>query len=238
MTSKFLDALESPREFCARTGLHFENMALLMRALTHRSYINEHPETLEDNERLEFLGDAILDFLVGDWLYHHMPEMDEGRLTSLRSALVRNTHLAVFARHLGLGKALRLGHGEDESGGRRREHILGSAFEALVGALYIDQGLDAVRTLLYPLLQVAVDKILKENLDRDPKSLFQELMQARGEGTPVYEVVDISGPDHARQYTVQTRVNGTLHGQGVGPSKQAASKAAARDALARLKGSR
>ncbi|GAB4525817.1 MAG: ribonuclease III [Anaerolineales bacterium] len=235
MTSDFFGAPEMPREFCARTGLPFKNMALLTRALTHRSYINEHPETIEDNERLEFLGDAILDFLVGDWLYHHMPEMDEGRLTSLRSALVRNTHLATFSRSLGLERALRLGHGEDESGGRRRDHILGSAFEALVGALYIDQGLQAVKDFMHPLLEKAVHQILRENLDRDPKSVFQELMQARGEGTPVYEVMEICGPDHARQYTVHTSINNVVYGRGTGPSKQAASKAAARDALERLK---
>ncbi|RMF47880.1 MAG: ribonuclease III [Anaerolineae bacterium] len=229
------DTLETPLEFAERLGLTFHNPSLLTRALTHRSYINEHPEALEDNERLEFLGDAILDFVVGAWLYHHLPEMPEGRLTSLRAALVRNTQLAEFARQLNLGQALRLGHGEAESGGRTRYNVLGSAFEALIGALYLDQGLEAVQTFVEPLLSEGVRLVLAENRDRDPKSLFQEHMQANGLGTPTYRIVDISGPDHERQYTVQALVNDTVYGEGTGPSKQAASKAAARDALQKLK---
>ncbi len=236
MTSPHLpDALETPQEFAARLGLPFRNLSLLTRALTHRSYINEHPEAVEDNERLEFLGDAILDFVVGDWLYHHMPEMPEGRLTSLRAALVRNTQLAEFARQLGLGRALRLGHGEAGSGGRERYNVLGSAFEALVGALYLDQGLEAVQSFVEPLLTAGVKLILQENRDRDPKSLFQEYMQARGIGTPTYQIVDISGPDHEREYTVQALVGDTVYGEGKGPSKQYASKAAARNALENLR---
>ncbi|MFN2197090.1 MAG: ribonuclease III, partial [Anaerolineales bacterium] len=147
-TSRDLVETESPVDFNRRVGLSFNNLRLLTRALTHRSYLNEHPEAIEDNERLEFLGDAILDFLVGSWLYHHMPEMAEGRLTSLRAALVRNDRLAVFADEIDLGDALRLGKGEAESGGRHRASVLGSAFEALIGALYIDGGLDKVQTFV------------------------------------------------------------------------------------------
>ncbi len=234
MTSYPLEARETPWEFAARLGMNFHNISLLTRALTHRSYINEHPDAIEDNERLEFLGDAILDFVVGAWLYHHMPEMAEGRLTSLRAALVRNTQLAVFARSLGLGDALRLGHGEAESGGRTRPNVLGSAFEAFIGALYLDQGLAAVQNFMEPLLKEAVERILRDNSDRDPKSIFQETMQARGVGTPTYEIVDISGPDHARTYRVRAVVGGQVYGEGQGPSKQSASKAAARDALENL----
>ena len=235
MTSYALEARETPQEFAARLGVTFHNVSLLTRALTHRSYVNEHPEALEDNERLEFLGDAILDFVVGAWLYHHMPEMAEGRLTSLRAALVRNTQLAVFARSLRLGEALRLGHGEAESGGRERYNVLGSAFEAFIGALYLDRGLEAVQTFMEPLLKEAVERILRDNSDRDPKSVFQETMQGRGIGTPTYEIVEISGPDHARIYRVQALVNGQVYGEGTGPSKQSASKAAARDALEKLR---
>lgn len=225
---------ESPVEFNRRTGLEFQNLRLLSRALTHRSYLNEHPEAIEDNERLEFLGDAVLDFLVGAWLYQHMPEMAEGRLTSLRAALVRNDQLAVFAEEIDLGDALRLGKGESESGGRQRTSVLGSAFEALVGALYIDGGLEKVQRFVEPMLEDAVDFILLDNKDRDSKSRLQEYTQANGLGTPVYTPVSMSGPDHQRIYVVNVVVNDQVIGQGQGRSKQAATKAAATDALKRL----
>jgi ribonuclease-3 len=234
-TSRDLVETESPVDFNRRAGLSFNNLRLLTRALTHRSYLNEHPEAIEDNERLEFLGDAILDFLVGSWLYHHMPEMAEGRLTSLRAALVRNDRLAVFADEIDLGDALRLGKGEAESGGRHRASVLGSAFEALIGALYIDGGLDKVQTFVEPMLEEAVEEILLDNKDRDAKSLLQEYTQANGMGTPSYSLVSVSGPDHQRTYEVNVIVNHEIFGIGQGQSKQAATKAAALDALTRLK---
>src|SRR5512143_2157790 len=135
---------ESPREFSQRLKLPFSDYLLLNRALTHRSYLNEHPEALEDNERLEFLGDAVLDFLVGAWLYNHFPEMSEGDLTRMRSALVRTDTLADFGLQIGLHEVLRLGRGEDDGGGRTRPAILCGAFEALIGALYIEAGFSAV----------------------------------------------------------------------------------------------
>ena len=125
------------RILAGRLGLPFSNLSLLMRALTHRSYVNEHADASEDNERLEFLGDAVLDFVAGEWVYHRFPEMPEGDLTKMRSALVRNDQLASFARHLDLGRALRLGHGELTSGGLGRDGLLGLAFEAVIGALYL-----------------------------------------------------------------------------------------------------
>lgn len=226
--------VESPHEFAHRIGLNFDNGHLLARALTHRSYLNENPEALEDNERLEFLGDAVLDFVVGEWLFHHLPEMPEGRLTSLRAALVRNEQLAVFAREIDLGAALRLGRGEAESGGRDRSSVLGSTFEALIGAMYIDGEIEAVRCFLEPVLESAVKQILEENRDRDAKSHLQEYTQAKGLGTPVYRTVGMTGPDHARSYKVDVFVGELLYGHGQGPSKQAATKAAAFDALNRL----
>lgn len=226
---------ESPAAFNERVGLEFDNLRLLSRALTHRSYLNEHPEAIEDNERLEFLGDAVLDFLVGAWLYQHMPEMAEGRLTSLRAALVRNDQLAEFAEEIDLGEALRLGKGEAESGGRQRSSVLGSAFEALVGALYIDGGLEKVQRFIGPMLEEAVEYILQDNKDRDPKSRLQEYTQAHGLGTPVYLPVSTSGPDHQRIYVVNVIVNDEVYGQGKGRSKQAATKAAAINALKSLR---
>jgi ribonuclease III len=225
---------ESLLEFAERLNLSFSNLRLLSRALTHRSYLNEHPDAIEDNERLEFLGDAVLDFLVGSWLYHHMPEMAEGRLTSLRAALVRNDHLAVFAQKIDLGSALRLGRGEDESGGRYRSSVLGSAFEALIGAIYLDGGLPAVEDFIEPFLEDAVGSILLENKDRDSKSQLQEYTQANGLGTPSYVTISVSGPDHQRIYEVAVKIGESIFGVGQGRSKQAATKAAATEALRRL----
>lgn len=229
-----MSKLESPQAFAARLKLPFRNFSLLARAFTHRSYVNENPGNKEDNERLEFLGDAVLDFVVAAWLYEHMPELPEGRLTSLRAALVCNEQLAEFARAWQLGNTLRLGRGEEESGGRDRDHILGSAFEAVIGALYLDQGLDAVIQVLRPILAFVAPYIAKNHLDQDAKSILQEYTQSHGLGTPEYVVVEVTGPDHQREYVVEVRVNGSVWASGRGKNKQAATKAAARAALLRL----
>ena len=212
----------------------FRDPSLVARALTHRSYLNEHPDVaLEDNERLEFLGDAVLDFVVGAWLYHRFPELREGRLTSLRAALVKTDTLAGFAAQIGLSERLRLGKGELESGGRARQSLLCNAFEALVGALYLDQGLEAVREFLDHLLPDEVERIMAEERDRDAKSILQEWSQAKFGCTPRYRTVHAEGPDHARQFTVEVSIGDQVVGRGVGPSKQIAAQAAATDALAR-----
>lgn len=215
--------------------IQFNDSSLLLRALTHRSYLNENPDiALEDNQRLEFLGDAVLDFVTGDWLYHHFPEFQEGRLTSLRAALVRTPTLAKFARHIGLGDHLLLGKGEDESGGRKREANLCDAFEALVGALYLDGGLPTVEKLVYPLLEDETEHVLIAELDRDPKSRFQEWSQAEWGITPRYRTIKATGPDHARTFTVAIYVGKEFYGEGQGSSKQAAARAAAEAALERV----
>jgi ribonuclease-3 len=223
--------LESPEEFKARLNLPFTNQLLLSRALTHRSFLNEHPEAIEDNERLEFLGDAVLDFLVGEWLYNHFPEMAEGELTRLRSALVRTETLAEFGSMIQLGKAMRLGHGEDESGGRQRMALLCGAFESLVGALYLNAGMTVVQNFMKPLLEQAVSSILIDRRDRDPKSLLQEWVQSQGFGPPVYRTIGTNGPEHDKSFEVQVIVDGHIYGSGSGHSKQSAAKAAARNAL-------
>jgi len=226
---------ESPEEFSRRIGVPFSYHALLGRALTHRSYLNEHPhEALEDNERLEFLGDAVLDFLVGAWLYNHFPEMREGALTRLRSALVRTEQLAKFANDLCFGAAMRLGRGEGEGGGRQRQALLCATFEAVVGAIYLDSGLDAVRRFIEPLLEKSVLEILSTNGDQDPKSLFQERVQALGYPPPQYRPVQASGPDHSKIFEVEALVGKMIYARGQGTSKQIAAKAAARAGLARL----
>jgi ribonuclease III len=226
--------VETPQEFARRLNLPFSDSRLLGRALTHRSYLNENPEALEDNERLEFLGDAVLDFLVGAWLYNHFPEMQEGELTRLRSALVRTEQLGYFASQTGLGAVMRLGKGEDDSGGRQRPALLCATFEALVGALYLDAGIQAVRDFIEPLLAHATDHILAAHKEQDPKSLLQEWVQAQGLGAPIYRTLTAIGPEHAKIFEVEVIVDGKSIGRGSGHSKQAATKVAARSALLSL----
>ncbi len=220
-------------EFARRAGLAFRDPGLLLRALTHRSYVNEHPEALEDNERLEFLGDAALDFLSGAWLYNRFPETDEGQLTRMRAALVRTDQLAEFARQIGLGEALRLGRGEEASGGRERAALLCGAFEALLGALYLDAGLEAVRAFIEPRLEQATRTLLEDESLLDARSQLQEWAQARLGQTPRYRTVEARGPDHAREFVVEVTVGDALRARGVGSSKQSAAQRAAAEALAR-----
>ena len=213
-------------------NLTFANKALLQRALTHRSYLNENPDyLLEDNERLEFLGDAVLDFITGEYLYHRFPEMAEGRLTNLRSALVRTERLAHFAISLHLGEYLFLGRGEEDNGGRKRLAILCDAFEAVVGALYLDSGLDAVRSFVYQLIEPALQEILASDADKDAKSRLQEVAQSYYQLTPTYRTVKEEGPDHAKEFTVEAVIGNKTYGQGTGFSKQTAAQIAAQQAL-------
>lgn len=215
-------------------NVQFKDYSLLARALTHRSFLNEHPdEALEDNERLEFLGDAVLDFIVGAHLYHRFPEMDEGELTSLRAALVRARTLAGFARQLEIGRFLLLGYGEAENGGRERTPLLCASFEAVIGAIYLDQGLPPVKSLVEQLINPALAEIMAESLHKDAKSEFQVWAQAKYNITPHYEVINTSGPDHAKQFTVQVLLEKDIWGEGTGRSKQVAAQAAAKVAMAK-----
>jgi ribonuclease-3 len=226
--------IESPQDFATRNQLKFDDALLLSRALTHRSYLNEHPEAIEDNERLEFLGDAVLDYVVGVWLYNRFPEMAEGELTRLRAALVKTDQLAEFGRRIQLGRALRLGRGEEENGGRKRRAMLCGAYEALMGALCLDAGADAVHEFIAPYLEEAVKKILEQQSDKDPKSLLQEIIQSDGQPAPRYKVVRENGPDHAKIFEVEVFAGEEKLGQGAGSSKHVASMAAAEDALNNL----
>ena len=225
----------SPQEYAQRLGVDFSDPLILTRALTHRSYMNEHPESLEDNERLEFLGDAVLDFLVGAWLYNRFPEMPEGNLTRLRSALVRTENLAQFAVSIELGDAMLLGRGEREGGGRDRPALLCATFEALIGAIYIDRGIQKVEIFIEPMLEMATEKILHGNKDKDPKSTLQEWAQSQGLGTPFYKTVNSYGPDHAKSFIIEVYVDNVAYGSGIGHSKQAAAKLAAEQAIKSLK---
>lgn len=232
VTSTSSRNFESAAAFSRRLGLPFTNLSLLMRALTHRSYVNENPSSVEDNERLEFLGDAVLDFIVGAWVYHRFPEMPEGDLTKMRSAIVRNDHLARFARHINLGNALRLGRGELSTGGKERDGLLGSAFEALIGALYLDSGLEAVEAFVHPMFEESQDYILEEI--HDPKSVLQEWAQAEKLGAPQYVTISSVGPDHAKLFEVEVRIQGLAYGRGRGSSKHVAARIAAQTALEAL----
>jgi ribonuclease-3 len=227
-------AQETPQELAERLGLHFSDVLLLSRALTHRSYLNEHPEALEDNERLEFLGDAVLDFVVGAWLYNRFPEMPEGDLTRMRSALVHTEQLAQFARQIHLGEAMRLGRGETQAGGRERSALLCDTFEALIGAIYLDSGITGVTDFMQPFLEEAADDILVNRKNEDPKSLLQEWAQSQGYQAPAYVTRSAYGPDHSKIFDVIVMIGGEVYGSGSGPSKQAAAKAAAREALLKL----
>lgn len=228
----------SPEEFAREAGLAFKDAQLLRRALTHSSYINEHPDVMEDNERLEYLGDAALDFLSAAFLFRRYPEMDEGQLTRLRSALVRTEQLADFAHGLGLGEAVLLGRGEEASGGRGRPALLCDAFEALIGAMYLDGGLQAVAEFMEPRLEAAVEAALEDEDLLDPRSLLQIWAQAELGETPRYQTVDSFGPDHAREFVVQVEVGQRMAGRGQGRSKQEAAQRAATAALAAIRGPR
>jgi ribonuclease III len=219
-------------EIEARLGLKFRDKSLLQRAFTHRSYLNEYPGyPVMDNERLEFLGDAVIDFVTAEFLYNDYPDMDEGHLTRLRAALVRTESLAVQAQALDLGQYLRLGRGEIASGGRNRPNNLCGVFEALIGAIYLDQGIDIVKSLLVERFDPAAVQVLQAQSDRDAKSVLQEIIQAETQITPTYHLVGQVGPDHDKEFSVEVRFDGQVIGRGRGHSKQTAEQSAAQDAL-------
>lgn len=222
-------------DFQAIIEIQFDDVELLKQALTHRSYINEHvDEDLDDNERLEYLGDAILDFLTADMLYQRFPGMTEGEMTRLRAALVRTEALAQLAAACSVGDALFIGKGEANSGGRERLHNLCGAFEALVGAIYLDKGLDTVRQFVIPLLTELQKDVMEEAIRKDPRSQFQEWAQAVHSITPEYRLVTTHGPDHEKMFVVEVSLGEQLVSQGQGRSKRSAAQSAARAALTRV----
>lgn len=222
-------------ELQAKLGFPFHNQTLLLQALTHRSYLNENPEVPHsDNERLEFLGDALLDFITAEYLYDRFSSLQEGELTGLRAALVRSNTLADFARQIDLGDHLLLGRGEAAGGGRQRRSLLSAAFEALVGAILLDQGLTAAQTFVLQFVEPALQDITTNQLDKDAKSELQELSQGRWQLTPVYQTVAEEGPDHAKEFTIEVIVGDEVFGRGVGRNKQMAAQRAAREALEKI----
>ncbi len=221
----------------ATIGATFSDRALLRLALTHRSVVPEGAKRGKaqtpplTNERLEFLGDAILAYVTADHLYRTFPQLSEGELTATRAALVQATTLARFARAIHLGEHLIMGHGEELTGGRDRDPLLAAAFEALVGALSLDQGFAVAAAFVLRLTEPEATLIVEERRFKDEKSLLQERVQGAMAQTPAYHVIAMEGPAHQRLYTVEVRIGGLAMGTGTGPSKQAAQRAAARVAL-------
>lgn len=214
----------------------FCNPALLQQALTHSSYINEHPEETGHNERLEFLGDAILNFLSGEFLFKHYPEKAEGELTPLRSLLVDEKQLAHFAIALNLGAHLRLGKGAEQEGGRQNTNLLSSAFEAVIGAYFLDVNSDVsvVSEYIKPFFASVVEDLSIVAPTINYKSRLQEWALANGNENPQYVILSQFGPDHARVFVAEVQVQGKSCGRGTGRRKQDAEKEAARDALQQL----
>ena len=217
-------------------GIRFENPALLTQALTHRSFVNEYEgkATVRDNERLEFLGDAVLDLIVADMLYRKYPQVDEGALTQLRAALVKTESLAYLGADCRLGEYLRIGHGEELSGGRQRLTILCRAYEAVIGAIFLDRGLNIVVDFVVPPLLDLLDFIVENSLHIDARSELQERIQARLNITPDYRVTGSEGPEHAKEFHVEVAIGDAIIGSGIGSSKRSAAQEAARIALQQL----
>lgn len=219
-------------ESAAKLGLSFNNLAFLEEALTHRSYLNEHRDARAHNERLEFLGDAVLELAVTRFLFDTYPAKPEGELTAYRAALVNTDSLADSAEALGLNDMLFLSKGEAKDTGRARRIILANAFEAVLGALYLDQGYDAAEAFVAKHLYPKLDGVIKARAWQDPKSRFQELAQQKEGKTPRYQTVEETGPDHDKQFTVAAIVGEREVARGEGRSKQEAELAAAQAAIA------
>lgn len=225
----------SLRDFQERIDVQFNDVALLQQALTHRSYLGANGNDLStSNERMEFLGDSVLELVVNEYLYGHFPEHQEGELTKMKSLLVSRNILSDQARDMGLGQFLLLSEAESDSGGRQRPSILADAFEAVIGAVYLDQGIEAARRFLEPRLLVDAPGILSDRKFTNYKSVLQEHVQAEFKTYPRYRVSSQSGPDHRKIFTVDVSVRGKKLGEGRGSNKKRAEQSAARDALESL----
>lgn len=219
-------------EFQKKTGLTFNNIGLLTQAFVHRSYINENKQSgLSNNERLEFLGDAVLELVITDFLYKKFTDKSEGDLTAYRSALVNADTCAKIATNLGMGDYLMLSKGESKDTGRARQYILANALEALIGAIYMDQGLEKASEFIERNFTPMIDSIISAKSFIDAKSLFQEKAQEFDGVTPSYKTIKESGPDHEKRFTVGVYIGKDLVATGEGESKQDAEQMAARTAL-------
>lgn len=212
----------------------FKNKKLFEQAFIHRSYLNEirtKNTNISSNERLEFLGDSILSFVVSEYLYKKYPNFKEGTLTNLRSLLVNTKSLAESAKILNFGKLLKLSKGEEESKGRENESLLADSFEAFIGALFLDQGLNAIKEFLSETILVKAEAFVQKKTLKDPKSLLQEYVQSQKQHSPIYKVLKEQGPAHERTFTIGVYVQEVIVGEGEGKSKQEAEEKAAKEAL-------
>ncbi len=229
MTKKEAEKL---KKFCKVLKVKIKDLELLKIALTHRSYINEHMHAhLKQNERLEFLGDAVLELLVSIYLYKNYPDRTEGDLTSFRAATVRTESLYEEAKKLKYGDYIYMSKGEELTGGRNRPYILANTFEAVIGAIYLDQNFLTVKKFLGRELFYKIPEIVEKRLDIDSKSKLQEISQEIVKETPVYEVLDSRGPDHKKTFISKVIIKNKDFGHGKGPNKQAAEQDAAQSAL-------
>ena len=219
-------------KFEEQAGVHFKDHALLKQAFTHRSYLNENRDSyLEHNERLEFLGDAVLELVVTNYLYRKLEKANEGELTSVRSALVNADTCSKVAQNLNVNDYLLLSKGETKDTGRARQFILANTLEAIIGAIYLDQGLESADKFIIKHITPLTEEILKGGLWVDAKSLFQEKAQEHLGFTPSYKTIRESGPDHDKHFVVAVSVGEKVYGEGEGKSKQDAEQSAARSAL-------
>lgn len=212
----------------------FKNQKLEKLAFIHRSYLNESKNEKESNERLEFLGDSIISFIVSKHLYITYPSFDEGILTNLRSLVVNTKSLARTSKSLGFGQKLFLSKGEEESGGRNNQSLLANTFEAFTGALFLDQGIDSVSEFLGNVLIPEIIEHVEKKIFKDPKSLLQERVQSKKQNSPIYKVLGEEGPAHAKRFTIGVFIENELLGQGTGNSKQEAEEIAAGAALEKI----
>ncbi len=227
--------LEKVRTFAAEQGIPVHNVELLNRALTHTSYANEHREEhVHDNERLEFLGDAVLDLVIGEYLFLKYPEWTEGELTRAKASVVCESALAPRSEFFRVGEYLLLGRGEEQTGGRTRASILADAFEAIIGAVYIDTSYEQAAAFILTHLQMYLDRIDAGNYTHDYKTDLQELVQAKGETEIRYQLEHDEGPDHDKTFYMGVYINGEQYGTGTGKSKKEAAQQAAREALTAL----
>jgi ribonuclease-3 len=227
--------MKNRKEVEEKLGITFKDPKLLKTALTHRSYLNEHRGMhLENNERLEFLGDAVLELIISSELFKKYPKKPEGELTAIRSALVRTESLAQESRLLGIGEHVLMSKGEEVSGGKDKDFILANLYEAVLGAIYLDQGIEVCREFVKRTVLKKLNRVIDQELFIDPKTRVQELIQAKYKVTPTYTLIKQRGPDHDRTFTVGLKVGKKLMTKGTGISKQKAEEDAARKCIEKL----
>ena len=218
-----------------KLNINFNDPSLLERSLTHRSVLNEKKnKNLKHNERLEFLGDAVLELIVSEHLFHKYPDRPEGELTSFRAAVVNTSSLAEVSKTLDIGQHLIMSKGEEMTGGREKEHLLANAFEALLGSIYLDRGYDTTKDFVEKKLIPKLEDVVKYRLDIDPKTKLQERAQRILKSTPTYKVIDEKGLDHDKTFTVVTKIKGSVYGKGKGANKQEGEENAAKEALKKI----